>query len=92
MELTELPGHLIVLGWSQAGRVAAGLGPVRGAVIRTILALLQAMTPILGGVGMLGAVAGALSILVSSYLFAHARRTAPQTGAPGTIQPYGGTR
>lgn len=66
---------------------AAGLAILRGAWVVAVAA-----SPLIRGAGLLAAAGGLLSILFSTFLFAHARRVAPMTGPRGGEPLCGGFR
>jgi hypothetical protein len=72
-------------------RIGGGLESVSAPLLRALGTLLDVAAPLLRGAGLVSAGAGLLSILISLYVFASARATAPQTGGRGAI-PHGGTR
>ncbi len=61
-------------------------------LLRAMVTLLDAAAPIFKSAGAIAALTGALSILISLYVFTHARGTAPPAGARGGYLPYGGMR
>jgi hypothetical protein len=63
-------------------RIAAAGVPL----LRGLLAIVQTASPVILGAGTLAAACGVLSIIYSSYVFAHARRTSPPA------RTHGGTR
>ncbi len=89
---------------SSAGRIVVALGGFALALLQGILSagllllrgawtLLEAAAPLLRGAGLIGAAAGILSILISSWLLAQACRTAPLIAdANGGAAPRGGFR
>ncbi len=84
-------GRVSVRLYDMMLRIAGGLESVSAPLLRVYGTLLEAAAPLFRGAGLLSAGAGLLSILISLYVFASARATAPQTGGPGAIS-HGGTR
>jgi len=72
------------------GRLVADLGARILAtvlpILRAISVLLEVAAPLLRGAGLLAAAGGVLSILFSTYVFASARKTAPQVEFQGGIR------
>jgi hypothetical protein len=69
------------------GRTVVTLGvafvTVAVPLLRGVGVLLSLATPLLRGAGLLVATLGALSIIVSTYVFTHARKVAPVAGHQG---------
>ena len=69
------------------GRLAADLGARVVAVVlpivRVLCAVLEVAAPLLRGAGLVAAAGGVLSILFSAFVFAGARKTAPQVNFQG---------
>jgi hypothetical protein len=86
LKATASLGHLLMfaveLVISLVIRIAAAGVPL----LRGLLAIVQAASPVILGAGTLAAACGVLSIIYSSYVFAHARRVSPPARA------HGGTR
>ncbi len=85
-------GHLASLAWGLLVRIGSGIDTAAAPLLRALGAILSVAAPILRGAGLAAAAAGALSILISMYVFANARATAPHTAGPGGVFPHGGTR
>jgi hypothetical protein len=61
-------------------------------MLRAFGAVLAAAAPLVRGAGLVAAATGALSIVVSLYVFAHARDAAPASGVRHGTLPHGGAR
>jgi hypothetical protein len=83
-------GH-VVLVFGRLFAMALGCAAtVAAPIARALWALLQVAAPLLRGAGMAAAICGALSIIVSLYVFTHDRPAAPAGGARGGIRFRGG--
>ena len=71
---------LALLTAGYAGSLLTTLGAAALAIGRGAWTIVETMAPLVRGAGLLAATGGALSILVSFYVFDHARRTAPVAG------------
>ncbi len=90
--MLEPSARLVALAAAHLGRFAAAVGAAGLAVLRGGEGLLQMAMPVLRGAGLIAAACGLLSIVLSFYLFTHARRSAPVSGSRGEIPFQGGTR
>ncbi len=82
---------LILLGDYTLG-VLEGLVIAMFALLRGLWVIVEAAAPILQGAGMMAALSGVLSILISLYLIANAYRTAPISTAGTELRDMGGIR
>lgn len=88
----EPAGRLVGMGAHHLYRFAVSVGAAGLAILRGALAVALAAAPLIRGAGLLAAAGGLLSIVISTYLFAHARRTAPAAGPRGDDALPGGSR
>ena len=84
--------RLASIAWTLAVTVGDRVATVAAPLLRTMGTLMDVSAPLLRGAGLAAATAGALSILISLYVFTHARGSAPPTGAPTGVLRHGGTR
>jgi len=90
--MLEPAASLVSMGAHYIYRFAVSVGVASLAILRGAWVVVTAASPLIRGVGLFAAVGGLLSILISTYLFAHARRTAPTTGPRGDDSLPGGSR
>ncbi len=90
--MLEPAGRLVGIGAHFLYRFAVSVGTAGLAILRGAWAVAVAASPLIRGAGLFAASAGLLSIVISTYLFAHARRTAPATGPRGDESLPGGSR
>jgi hypothetical protein len=76
---------LVVLGRLAAG-IGAGVAASLVPILRACWTLLEVAAPLLRGAGLLAAAGGVLSILLSTYVFASARKTAPRVDLQGGLR------
>ncbi len=80
---------VVLFGGDQGAREVTALGLSLGHVLLTcgrLLALLEIGAPFVREVSLLAAAGGVVSILVSAYVFASARKTAPRVNLQGGIR------
>jgi hypothetical protein len=90
--LLEPAGRLVGMGAHYLYRFAVSVGAAGLAILRGAWVVVVAVSPLIRGVGLFAAAGGLLSIVISTYLFAQARRTAPSTGPHGDQSHPGGSR
>lgn len=90
--LMEPAGRLVGMGAHYLYRLALSVGTAGLAILRGAWVVAVAASPLIRGAGLFVAAGGLLSIVISTYLFAHARRTAPATGPNGDDSLPGGSR
>lgn len=90
--MLEPAGRLAGIGAQYLSRFALSVGAAGLAILRGVWVVLVAASPVIRGAGLCAAAGGLLSIVISTYLFAHARRTAPTTGWRGDHPLPGGSR
>jgi hypothetical protein len=77
LALTGSAGRMAILSFGYMLRMAQAFGATALTLAKGAWTLIDVMAPLVRGAGFLAAVAGALSIGISSYVFANARRSAP---------------
>jgi hypothetical protein len=77
LALTGSAGRMALLSAGYMLRLAQAFGAAALTLAKGAWTLIEVMAPLVRGAGFLAALAGALSIAVSSYVFANARRSAP---------------
>ncbi len=78
-----------------AGRIAAGGGFLARLIapfLRGAWTLVEILSPVLRGAGLVAATTGLMSLIISIYVFSHDRGTAPHKGAASGFPLHGGTR
>jgi len=90
--MLEPAGRLAGIGAHSLYRFALSVGAAGLAILRGAWVVVVAASPVIRGAGLFAAAGGLLSIVISTYLFAHARRTAPTTGPHGDDSLPGGSR
>jgi hypothetical protein len=90
--MLEPAGRLVGMGAHYLYRLAVSVGAAGLAILRGSWVVVVAASPLIRGAGLFAAAGGLLSIVISTYLFAHARRTAPTTGPRGDESLPGGSR
>lgn len=90
--MLEPAGRLVGIGAHFLYRLAVSAGVAGLAILRGAWVVLTAASPLIRGAGLFAAAGGLLSIAISTYLFAHARRRAPTTGPRGDDSIPGGSR
>jgi hypothetical protein len=77
------------MGETLAGVLAgltAGMAAAAAPILRGVWAVLQTAAPLVRGAGLVTALCGALSIAISLYVFAQARRNSPVTAMKGELE------
>ena len=90
--MLEPAARLVGMGAHYVYRLAVSVGAAGLAILRGAWVVALAASPLIRGAGLLAAAAGLLSIVISTYLFAQARRAAPTTGPKGDDSHPGGSR
>lgn len=90
--IANASGHLAGLLEGQVRILVDAARVAAMPLLRAIVTLLDAAAPIFKSAGAVAALTGALSILISLYVFTHARGTAPPAGARTGCLPDGGMR
>lgn len=85
-------GRLAIAAIEGLARFAATLVAAGATVMRGFWILFETAAPLLRGAGLLGASIGLLSIIISTFIFAHARKFAPLATASKNIPLQGGLR
>ena len=90
--LAGASGHITRPLMMQARMLVESAVTAMAPLLRATVTLLEAAAPIFKSAGALAALSGVLSILISLYIFTHARGTAPPSGARGSFLSHGGLR
>lgn len=90
--MIEPAARLAGMGAHYLYRFALSVGAAWLAILRGAWVIVEVASPLIRGAGMFAAAGGLLSIVISTCLFAHARRTAPTTGPRGDDSFPGGSR
>lgn len=90
--IASASGHLARLLEGQVGILVDAARAAAIPLLRAMMILLDAAAPIFKSAAAVAALTGALSILISLYVFTHARGSAPPAGARSGYLPHGGMR
>lgn len=88
----EPAARLAILFAQQAAKLATVALGATVAVVSSSWGLVTAAAPYVRGAGLIAAGWGLMTVFISTYLFAHARRTAPIIGLRSDIPLQGGPR